>query len=255
MFDKQNTFFLHELAMNAWPPTKIVFCNGWLLRLSEGITNRANSVLPLSYFGTNLGDDIKFVERIYQKQNLIPTFQLPDSFQPSNLLERLLVQGYRQFSETMVMKTPLSSVSRIPLKDNCRFVVNQETTSFITALQLLSEAGQERLTGTRKIIERIVPTKAFFYIFQKNLMVACGLAVSDRSFLGLFNIHTHTDCRRQGFAQSLIMQMLNWGEQNGAKMVYLQVTVQNKPAIALYRKLGFQKDHSYCYLQKTNANQ
>jgi hypothetical protein len=40
-------FTIEELSMNAWPSIQTVLLDGWILRMSNGYTKRANSVNPL----------------------------------------------------------------------------------------------------------------------------------------------------------------------------------------------------------------
>ena len=75
---KDKVFFFQELSTNAWSPKKLILYNGWYLRIAEGITQRANSVLPLKYTGADLIADIKKVEEIYSDNDLPIIFQLPD---------------------------------------------------------------------------------------------------------------------------------------------------------------------------------
>ena len=81
-----------ELFGNAWPAKTIIFQNGWILRLSEGVTRRVNSVLPTTYVGDDLLEDISIVERIYRERGFPVTFQVPDYFEPPNLKRALKKQ-------------------------------------------------------------------------------------------------------------------------------------------------------------------
>ena len=96
-----------ELLANAWPAKTIIFQNGWILRLSEGVTRRVNSVLPIRYIGDNLLDDISVVERIYRERDMPVIFQVPDYSEPPNLKETLLSLGYESIDETLVMTSSI----------------------------------------------------------------------------------------------------------------------------------------------------
>lgn len=48
------------------------------------------------------------------------------------------------------------------------------------------------------------------------------------------------DARRQGLARTLVLQLLNEARRRGAEELFLEVRVDNEPAQALYRELGFQ---------------
>lgn len=52
-------------------------------------------------------------------------------------------------------------------------------------------------------------------------------------------VAVHPAHRRKGIAQQLVQTMINWMEQNSGVFITLEVRVSNRPAIALYEKLGF----------------
>lgn len=59
---------LQEYLMNSWPAKHYYFLNGWILRFTDGVTSRANSVFPVRYTGTQktLDEDIDLVEKAYK---------------------------------------------------------------------------------------------------------------------------------------------------------------------------------------------
>ncbi len=55
----------------------------------------------------------------------------------------------------------------------------------------------------------------------------------------ILNIETSPSYRRQGLAQSLLLETLDWARQNQRQAVWLEVRAGNDAAISLYRKMGF----------------
>ena len=113
MLAKEEIRHLQEILMNAWPAYHYYFLNGWILRFTNGVTARANSVFPLYYNGDldNLNQDIKFVEKAYKVYNLPAIFTIPDYFEPDNLDIKLLEQGYHQSG--CVTDTMIASVKEL----------------------------------------------------------------------------------------------------------------------------------------------
>jgi GNAT superfamily N-acetyltransferase len=60
--------------------------------------------------------------------------------------------------------------------------------------------------------------------------------------------------RNMGYGTKLLNGMLGWAMTNGATKAYLQVVVDNQPAINLYKKLGYQPCYEYWYRIGSRAN-
>jgi len=56
--------------------------------------------------------------------------------------------------------------------------------------------------------------------------------------------------RRQGFGETIVKSLLNWGITNGVNTAYLQVMLNNPPALTLNDKLGFKEEYKYWYRVK-----
>jgi ribosomal protein S18 acetylase RimI-like enzyme len=67
-----------------------------------------------------------------------------------------------------------------------------------------------------------------------------GASVVD-GLLGLFAIDTLSAYRRKGWAMQVIGRLARGSSDRGATRVFLQVSADNEPALALYEKLGFSR--------------
>jgi ribosomal protein S18 acetylase RimI-like enzyme len=248
---KSQVQLLQEISANAWPAKQISLVNGWLVRLSEGVTRRANSVLPLVYYGTNLTSDIKLVENLYYKYNLPVIFQLPDYFEPKNLLSSLKDAGYSEEAETIVMSGSLKNMKAIT--QNQDFVYKNTNDSFeewVHALQQFVNRSDEYIANYKKIVNRIAQAKEYFFAYANKKIVGIAMAVIERAHLGIYSMITHPDFRRQGIAKSIIKEMVRWGKDVGIKTIYLQVQGDNTGAIALYKSVYLDERYRYRYLVK-----
>src|ERR1700756_2549768 len=68
---------VEETCLNAWPALRQVLLNGWVLRFSEGLTRRANSVNPLRGPRETGSCLTATCEALYQKRQLPTIFRLP----------------------------------------------------------------------------------------------------------------------------------------------------------------------------------
>ena len=248
---KNKILLLQELSNNAWPARKTTLLNGWLIRVSEGITNRANSVLPLCYYGTDVAKDILEVENIYLRNRLPIIFQIPDYCEPVNLSDKLIENGYFSRNETIVMDSRVSDM--ISHEKNIDFVYKIDediSLRWFEFLKINNNMSLERFEGIRKIMDRISSKKISCSLEKKGTVICQMLGVIERRHLGLYNMITHPNFRRKGLAQSLLTELIFWAKQNEISKMYLQVEKENHSAIKLYTKAGFKEIYRYKYLEK-----
>lgn len=251
MVNNDKIRLLQEISCNAWPALKNQLLNGWVIRLAEGITRRANSVLPLSYYGNDVQEDIDQAEQIYNQWNLPSIFQIPDYFEPSNLLSTLEKRGYIKEAESLVMKCAINKISEIRQNQRFSYTHNkQESDDWFNALQQFSKASDERIKGVRKIINRISQPKNFFYARENDAIIGITLVILERSHLGIYNMITNPKFRRQGIAKSIFAEIINWCRDQNIETIYLQVQGDNLGAINLYKSINLIETFRYRYLVK-----
>jgi len=102
---------VQERANNIWPAESSYLINGWIVRINKGVTWRANSVLPLNYWGEKLLEDINKVEKIYGQYKLSSKFMLHDQHAPSELKITLVDLSYQPVMPTHVMGNRISELT------------------------------------------------------------------------------------------------------------------------------------------------
>ncbi|SDY50463.1 Acetyltransferase (GNAT) family protein [Collimonas sp. OK242] len=235
---------LEERAFNAWPAQKSALCGGWLLRLSEGYTKRANSANALRP-AVAFDETLQVVEHFYARHGLPAIFRLSPlaGAEPDRALDQA---GYRKIDRTLVMTAPLATSAQVSTAHD---VVLEATAGdawsagFARANGIPSAA---RAAHDRTLAAITMPA-AFATLIENETPVAYGLAVAENGAVGLFDIVVAPDARRRGVAARLVAALLEWGQAQRATRAYLQVLADNLPAIALYRKLGFDEQYQYHY--------
>ena len=237
---------LEELAVNAWPALQTLHYDGWVLRFADGYTKRANAVHPF-YPGIEAVEaKVDFCENIYRERGLNVVFKMNPGSIPANLDHILSERGYTHDSLTSVQTLALveegekapsiratmeSDVSEAWLKDCCQ----------------MNQINDHNKGILQRMLSSIVPAKCFASVYHNDTVVACGLGVCQGGSVGLFDLVVRPDYRGQGFGTQLVSSLLGWGRQGKARRAYLQVMLNNDPALQLYRKFGFSEQYRYWY--------
>jgi N-acetylglutamate synthase len=248
LLEKKMVTNIEELSLNAWASLQTVLYDGWVIRFANGYTKRANSVNPLYPSNMDIDEKLQFCENLYREKKLPVVFKVTPEVHPGNLDNILRESGYQKDSPTSVQTVALEAIncqtsSEIEIQDN----LSNEWLESFCGMSTVSEPHRETL---REILVNIVPRHCFVSLKSNDRVVACGLGVLQSGYVGLFDIVTAKDFRSRGYGQQVVASILAWGKQNKAKKAYLQVMLDNAPALHLYSKTGFIEQYQYWYRVK-----
>ena len=231
---------LEHLSDLTWPADEITELGKWRLRISDGFTMRANSVLPTGAapFGEpNLDIDkaVDEVVKIYQEKGLTPTFTLP-----LPLYEEL--DNYLASFGWNVKIGAEYLVSEIPDSldlDSADFeiVITAEPTP--EWLEVQSDHRLER-------IMRNYPARYAQIKFQ-NKTIAIGRIATFAKWSLATRVFVNPEFRGKGIGALLMRALMAAAKEEGATKVGLQVDSENGAGLALYKSMGFRFHHSYNY--------
>ncbi|MDF1540167.1 MAG: GNAT family N-acetyltransferase [Candidatus Thorarchaeota archaeon] len=238
---------LELVAARAWPAAETERLEGWMLRYSDGITWRANSVLPCyDLIECSLDKAIDHVIEFYEKRGTPPTFKINPESRPSNLDEELEERGFRKEMITHVQTVDLVDCLKAPSSFSVK-VADSLDRDWIAAYGRLAGFDEKTLDARLKIMERIRPQTGFACVRAGGEIVGIGLGVIENHLMGLFGIITSLEHRKKGVGVSVNCALVEWAKNNGATQLYLQVEATNEPAMALYAKHGFKTAYDYWY--------
>lgn len=236
---------VEELSMNAWPAMRTLHYDGWVLRYADGYTKRANSVYPLYPSEINVDQKIEFCEAFYRDLNLPAVFKLTRACAPSDLDACLNGHGYYTDSQTSVQLLDLTQET-YEAAENID-LSSEDTESWHAAFARMNNVSAERRVTHEGILRAILPETCYASIRMDGQTIGCGLGVLQAGYLGIFDIVIDPDQRGQGHGIRLMQALLSWGQGHGADKAYLQVMLNNKPALRLYEKIGFEEKYQYWY--------
>lgn len=236
---------LEELSMNAFPSLQTILFDGWILRFADGYSNRANSVNPIYRPSIDIQWKIERCERLYQSRNLRPTYKITPFVQPTDLDEVLAERGYTVIHPTSVRTLSLEGISQTI--DPMFHVTYELTEEWFDIYCHLNRLHSEHRAIYRRMLDNLVPSRFFASLVLDQALIACGMAVIEEEYIGLFDITVDEAYQNRGYGRQLMNNMLGAGVSHGATTAYLQVMLDNGPAFHLYNKLGFQEVYKYHY--------
>jgi GNAT superfamily N-acetyltransferase len=238
---------LERMARRAWPARIEERLGGWTLRATDGITRRANSVLPLGDPRVaNLETAIQRVTDFYERQNLVPRFQMTIASQPPSLEDLLVAMGFKEELRVIVRVGWAQSLAAVKHVHEVRITSTPGQDWFATYGQ--AEAyDQTSLSVRRGIMDRVSLPKAYAAAIIDGLIVGVGFGVLDQGWLGIFAVGTLEQHRRHGIATAVTSALAQWALSHRVRRAYLQVSQENEAARKLYAGLGFENCYVYWY--------
>lgn len=238
-----------ELSLNRWPALQTTLYDGWLLRTANGYTRRANSVQLLYPSVLNVEQKIDYCEAFYRERGLPTIFKLTGIEQPPDLEVALIRRGYVADSHTSVQTRPIPT-EPITVTHTDFQIEEYVSEDWLQDYIRLNSVDPRHLETMTAMLEGIEPQVGFFRLMIDGAVGAMGLGVIERGYVGIADVVTHPDYRKRGYAQQLILCILQWAQTNDAHTAYLQVMLNNAPALRLYDRLGYREIYRYWYRQQ-----
>ncbi len=163
------------------------------------------------------------------------------------------MQGYQPEAETSVQFADLRGwQAEFPGDVHLQ---GTESDAWEAAFHSMAGLNESQQAIHRQILRAILPAKGYAAVCVNGQVIGCGLAVCQGGWVGIFDVVIHPDFRGQGYGKRLMMGLLAWGFQQGARHSYLQVMKNNDPALCLYARLGFEEAYVYWYRVKRTDRQ
>ncbi|MCF0134408.1 MAG: GNAT family N-acetyltransferase, partial [Blautia sp.] len=220
---------IEDMSLNAWPSHKMELYDGWILRFSYFYTHRTNSVEQFGASSLPWREKIPYCEEEYKRLGTPAIFKISPlvSEDFDYVLEN---RGYRIEHITDVMTLDLNAAGNTC---NYNHVVLSDA---IPDQWIQSLFDLKKMTNLvhRSVVPSMyhsIPKKTICAcIFAEGEIVATGLGILDREYIGIYAIHVREDFRRRGYARQICSSLLFEGQKKGAEKAYLQVVQGNDNA-------------------------
>jgi GNAT superfamily N-acetyltransferase len=243
---------LEALSTRTWPPREIKELGGWHLRISDGVTYRANSVFvtgppPYGEPGVELDTAIEQVEKIYAAS------QIPAVF-------HLITPTYQEFADYLIDKGWKEKVGAAFMVYDITDSLDITDTIMRKNLTLLNQDAptpEFLALHNDEILETIMnshPARYFSLLSDGITVATARMAISD-SWAIVTRLIVSESHRRQGLAELLMQACLGYSHTEGVQKMCLQVDRSNIGAQSLYEKMGFRVHHTYSFIERENSSE
>ena len=135
----------------------------------------------------------------------------------------------------------------LPEHDESVAVEAPDASEFVEAVGDLRASTPSQREAHRERMQNSPLGKRHAVVRAAGRVVCTAQVAVEDDLVGVFDVVTAPDARRRGYATLACASLLSWAWQHGAQVAYLQVTADNAPAIASYRRFGFATVYTYHY--------
>ncbi|WP_168708509.1 GNAT family N-acetyltransferase [Hydrogenophaga sp. PAMC20947] len=226
-------------------PDELIGLPGWLVPVFAGTVGRARSAVPLQHAPPELAV-IDQVADHYRTRGFQPSFRLPDLPVFGPMQAALRARGFAPRQPTLTLTGSVNTLLALhpgPPAD-IDSAADAAWTGMFLGPGLDPEDGASRLLALARGLET-----QFFSLREGGQTLACGAAGLALGWLSVHGMRTALAHRGQGLAQRVLLAMAGEAHRRGIDRVFLQVDASNAPALALYRRAGFNLAWPYAYWQ------
>ena len=217
---EKNIKKIEDMSLNAWPSHKMELYDGWILRFSYFYTHRTNSVEQFGSSTLPWREKVSYCEDVYKRLGSPAIFKISPLVSP-DFDYTLENRGYEVQHTTEVM------------------------TLYLFDLKKMTNPIHRAVVPS---MYRAIPKDTICAsVWRNGKIIATGLGILDRDYIGIYAIHVKENYRGQGFARQICTALLKEGVHQGAQNAYLQVVQGNTPAKRLYASLGFTDFYTYWF--------
>lgn len=237
---------IEDMSLNAWPSHKMELYDGWILRFSYFYTHRTNSVEQFGTSTLSWREKVSYCENEYRRLGSPAVFKISPLVSPDfdYVLEN---RGYGIQHTTRVMTMTLENGVLNHPYTKVNFTDDIPDVWIESLFELKGTVNPVHRAVVPSMYHAIVKDTICASIWDNGKIVATGLGILDRDYIGIYAIHVREDFRHLGYARQICTGLLKEGKRKGAAKSYLQVVEGNTPAQTLYASLGYQYAYTYWF--------
>jgi ribosomal protein S18 acetylase RimI-like enzyme len=241
-------FTIEELSMNAWPSIQTILYDGWILRMANGYTKRANSINLLYKSKINLEEKIEYCRNLYSQNNLPAIYKLLECDEHKIIDNELETLSYEKLDITSVQ---ICNNLKILDNDFDKIIINDIfTDEWVNGFIECNNIKFEYTETLKVMLKNTIGNKIIIAKKIGDETIGCGYGVIENGYIGIFDIVVKESRRGNGYGKEIVQTILSEAGKIGVKKSYLQVVNNNEIAKNIYKKLGYEEKYKYWYRKK-----
>lgn len=246
---------VEDAGLNASAPPQQRWLDGWLLRTSPGKAWRARCINAVAQGRLPLDERLRLATAAFEEAGLPLVMRITRFSQPVDLDEQLAGLGWARLDDTRVMvnlalparQAVPPALAPAPAGLTWQRLGAEAYAAAVGALR--GSTVDQQQAHAQRLACSPVPYQGYALCDAAGQVQACGQFAREAELVGLYDVFTGPETRRQGLATLLCERLLQLAVNEGATVGYLQVEGANHSARRIYQQLGFADGYRYHYRQ------
>ena len=237
--------------MNAWPSLQTILLDGWIIRMADGFSKRANSVNMIHSFDNDLENKINYCENIFRKHGLPIIYKIVECDEHKIIDYKLETLFYEKIDVISVQIS--NDFTNYSIPKNI-IIENDFSENWKKCLFECKKINDERIIKTKEnMVKNIKHDKICVHKMNGKHTVGCGYGVIEKEYIGLFDINVKNEERGKGYGKEIVGAILSKAKDTGINKAHLFVENGNIVAKKLYEQFGFKELYKSWFRIKENG--
>jgi GNAT superfamily N-acetyltransferase len=237
---------IERATLEALRPAHLHAIAHWLLPFDPAEVGRARSAVPLRHDGLNLAA-LPALCAHYQQNGWPVVLRIADVPGLRPWQAALQAQGYQPSAAVHVQTATVHTLRQAAAHTSAPPTTRSATPDTAWSSVYTAE-GFDAVDGAQRAQLLSRSAGACYATVQSGgQSLAAGVGCIGQGWLSLHGMRTVPAAQGRGLAGALIGTLADWAQAQGVGHAFLQVEADNAPALALYRRFGFQTAWTYHY--------
>ncbi len=207
-----------------------------MVKRADGVSRRSNSANPLGPGAGLDSETTAAIQALYRAAARPAYVRVPSMLDPG-VDAGLEHAGWSFEGESLTLIGPLDGPGPSDAD-----LASSPTAEWLTASHAINGRAPDLAIAFEAVLRRITAPAAFSAVRQEGRIVALGYGAVHNGWLCVEAVGTDRDWRGQGLGGQTVSALMEWAAGQGATGACLQTQSENRPAQAMYARLGISRE-------------